>query len=91
MFSILKDRIALVHIIYRDGTELCFTTTLNPQILAEKGIILQEDSLPVLDKKYSMHKQQFYKQVPLKEVTSFNIVDKPIYQDKKAEILSAFF
>lgn len=90
MQNILLERVALVHIIYRDGTELCFKTTLNVKVLAEKGIVLQPNHLPNLDKPYVMNKKQEYKHIPLENVIVFEVVDKPIFKDKKAEALSAF-
>ena len=81
----------LVHACYQDGTELCFHTTLNPALLAQKGIVLEENRLPILDKTYLFDKQQLYKQIPIDGIVSIEVVTKPCYKDKKAEFLSAFF
>lgn len=86
----LLKGIVWVHLIYKDGTEICFQTTLNVQELAKRHITLQENSLPRLDKMYVVNKIRGYKNIPLAGVVVFEVVDKPIFLDKNAEKLSAF-
>ena len=49
---------------YKDGTEFCFQTTLNPTILRERNVILEENKLVRLDKKYFYRGQMQYRQFP---------------------------
>lgn len=86
----LLHGIVLVHIVYKDGTEFCFRTTLNVQELSKRGITLRENALPCLDKVYIHSKLREYKNIPLDNIVLFEIVDKPVFLDKKAEKLSAF-
>lgn len=59
--KLLTDKVwALLH--YSDGSEFCFQTTLNSDILYQYGIVLEEGKLPRLDKKYLEFGQMVYRQ-----------------------------
>ena len=58
----LVERKVWVLLTYGDGSQFCFETTLNVEILREYGIILEEDKLPRLDKKYYWDGQYVYRQ-----------------------------
>lgn len=60
----LLQRLVWVLLKYSDGSEFCFQTTLNPKILREHGIILEEGNLVRLDKKYFVDGQMVYRQFP---------------------------
>lgn len=47
---------------YKDGSQFCFQTTLNSDILRERGIVLEEGKLARLDKKYYWGGQYIYRQ-----------------------------
>ena len=60
----LLQRLVWVLLRYSDGSEFCFQTTLNTQILRDRGVILEEGHLVRLDKKYFVDGQMVYRQFP---------------------------
>lgn len=60
----LLQRLVWVLLRYSDGSEFCFQTTLNGQILRDRGVILEEGHLVRLDKKYFVDGQMIYRQFP---------------------------
>lgn len=54
---------------YSDGSEFCFQTTLNQDILRDEGVTLEEGKLVRLDKKYFWNGQWIYRQFPFDGVT----------------------
>lgn len=70
----ITDKSALVQrkvwalLTYSDGSQFCFETTLNADILLELGIQLEEGMLPRIDKKYYWGGQYIYRQFPISGV-----------------------
>lgn len=62
--NVLLQRKVWVLLQYSDGSEFCFETTLNSELLQEYGIQLEEGCLPRLDKKYYWGGQYVYRQFP---------------------------
>lgn len=60
----LLQRLVWVLLRYSDGSEFCFQTTLNAQILRDRGVVLEEGHLVRLDKKYFVDGQMIYRQFP---------------------------
>lgn len=70
MATKLTDKSALIQglvwvlLTYPDGSEFCFQTTLNPQLLNSYGVVLEEGKLARLDKQYIHHGAMVYRQFP---------------------------
>ena len=62
--SVLGKALVWVLLRYTDGSEFCFQTTLNPDILSERGVVLEEGMLVRLDKKYYWNSRYIYRQFP---------------------------
>lgn len=62
--SALTEGLVWVCLTYKDGSQFCFQTTLNVDILREKGVVLEEGKLARLDKKYYWGGQYIYRQFP---------------------------
>lgn len=68
MISQIKDKQAIargtvwVLLRYSDGSEFCFQSTLNPAMLSQRGIALEEGKLPRIDKKYLHNNREVYRQ-----------------------------
>ena len=70
---------------YGDNSEFCFQTTLNPDILRDLGITLEEGKLPRLDKQYYLGGRHVYRQfaVDAAQVTlwdSLTYTHRPSYE-----------
>lgn len=62
--SALTDDLVWALLTYNDGSQFCFQTTLNVDILRERGVVLEEGKLVRLDKKYYWNGQYIYRQFP---------------------------
>lgn len=60
--SALTDGLVWALLTYSDGSQFCFQTTLNTNILREKGVVLEEGKLVRLDKQYYWNGQYIYRQ-----------------------------
>lgn len=60
--SVLAEKLVWVLLRYKDGSEFCFQTTLNSKILREHGVVLEENKLVRLDKKYYMNSKFIFRQ-----------------------------
>lgn len=91
----LKDQSALlsglvwVLLRYSDGSEFCFQTTLNPSILNQRGIVLEEGKLVRLDKQYYENGDMVYRQFEYAG-TSISLWDAEHYTHAESEKLSPF-
>ena len=64
--SVLQKGLVWALLTYADGSEFCFQTTLNLDILRERGVVLEEGMLVRLDKKYYWNRQYVYRQFSYK-------------------------
>lgn len=87
--SALTSGLVWVLLRYADGSEFCFQTTLNPQILRGRGVILQEGCLARLDKKYLEHGAMVYRQFPFEGAT-ISLWDSMTYTDETSAKLRDF-
>lgn len=62
--KVLQERLVWALLTYSDGSQFCFQTTFNEDILREYGIVLEENSLPRLDKQYYWGGRYVYRQFP---------------------------
>lgn len=62
--SALMEGLVWALLTYPDGSQFCFQTTLNTDILRDYGIVLEEGKLVRLDKKYYWNGQYVYRQFP---------------------------
>lgn len=62
--SALQEGLVWARLRYRDGSEFCFQTTLNPGILRGKGVVLEEGMLVRLDKSYYVGGKYVFRQFP---------------------------
>ena len=74
---------------YADGSEFCFQTTLNEDILRAHGIVLEEGCLVRLDKKYLENGAMVYRQFNYDGV-SISMWDKLTYTDSMSASLHKF-
>ena len=74
---------------YQDGSEFCFQTTLNTQLLNQFGIVLQEGCLVRLDKQYLEHGQMVYRQFAFAGA-SVSLWDAMTYTDEASAKLRDF-
>ena len=74
---------------YSDGSQFCLLTTLNTKLLNEYGIILEDDCLPRLDKKYLVRGEMIYKQFRYTNA-SISLWTAETYTDKMSAVLSRF-
>lgn len=86
----IRTDIVWVRLRFSDCSELCIQTTLNANILTQKGIVLEDGHLPMLNKKYIIDKQEVYKQIPTTNVLTATIIEMPEYSDEFSSILSKF-
>lgn len=74
---------------YPDGSEFCFETTLCPEILNSLGVVLEEQMLVRLDKKYYIGGQMVYKQFPF-EGAKVTLYDSLTYTNESSYALHQF-
>lgn len=86
----IRKEIVWVRFTYPDKSQFCFQTTLSPPILKRYGILLKENSLPCLDKRYYINKEMVYKQFELTDDITVEIIDKPFYTDELSKKLKDF-
>lgn len=60
--SALTEGLVWTLLTYKDGSQFCFQTTLNADILRERGIVLEEGKLARLDKQYYWGGRYIYRQ-----------------------------
>lgn len=89
MADIMKE-IVWVCLNYSDHSQFCFQTTLNPTILKRYGILLKENCIPCLDKKYYINREMVYKQFELADDITVKIIEKPVYTDALSNKLKDF-
>lgn len=65
----ITDGLVWILLTYEDGSEFCFQTTLNADILRDKGVLLEEGKLVRLDKLYYWNGQMIYRQFPIANAT----------------------
>lgn len=82
----LTDGLVWVLLRYKDGSEFCFQTTLNQDILREHGVILEEDCLVRLDKKYFVKGAMVYRQFRY-QCAVVSLWDSMHYEDPLSEQL----
>lgn len=87
--SCLEKGLAWALLTYADGSQFCFQTTLNPNILRERGVVLEEGKLVRLDKKYYMHGKYVYRQFPFGG-TRVTFWDAMTYTDPRSAQLRDF-
>ena len=85
----LTKGLVWVLLTYSDGSEFCFQTTANTQILAKLGVTLEEGCLVRLDKKYLEHGQMVYRQFPYVGIKA-SMWDAEHYTDMTSARLSPF-
>lgn len=85
----LLQRLVWVLLKYSDGSEFCFQTTLNPKLLREYDIVLEEGNLVRLDKKYFVDGQMVYRQFPHQGAT-ISLWESEHYTDPQSAKLRAF-
>ena len=85
----LSSSIVWVRLTYADRSEFCFQTTLNPTLLNQKGIVLEEGKLVRLDKQYFEHGRMVYKQFNF-EGAKVSIWDEECYTDEKSDRIREF-
>lgn len=66
--EVLLEKLVWALYTYPDGSQFCFQTTLNGDILREHGIILEENKFPRLDKKYYERGRYVYRQFSFNNV-----------------------
>lgn len=74
---------------YQDGSEFCFQTTLNAQLLNSYGVVLEEGCLVRLDKKYFENGAMVYRQFPFSG-TSITLWDALTYTNEESAALREF-
>lgn len=74
---------------YQDGSEFCFQTTLNPDILRERGVVLEDGCLVRLDKKYYVDGRYQYRQFPF-DGASISLWDALTYRDQSSYAIHEF-
>lgn len=84
------NEIIWVRLTYPDKSQFCFQTTLSPSILKRYGILLKENSLPCLDKRYYINKEMVYKQFELTDDVAVEVMDYPNYTDQISKMLKDF-
>lgn len=67
--EVLLEKLVWVLYTYPDGSQFCFQTTLNGDILREHGITLEDNKFPRLDRKYYERGRFVYRQFPFSGVT----------------------
>ncbi len=87
--NVLLRQLVWVLLTYRDGSEFCFQTTLNPEILRERGVILEEGKLVRLDKKYYWGGQYIYRQFAFGDAV-ITLWDSLTYSDRVSYKLHPF-
>lgn len=87
--NVLSDKLVWVLLRYSDGSEFCFQTTLNQQILNSNGIILEEGCLVRLDKKYLENGAMVFRQFSY-DGASVSLWDKLTYTDEMSMKLHKF-
>lgn len=85
----LMQGLVWVLLTYRDGSEFCFQTTLNPQILNGYKVTLEEGKLVRLDKQYIQHGAMVYRQFPY-DGAVLSLWDSKHYEDRESEQLHDF-
>lgn len=86
----IMNEIVWVRLTYPDKSQFCFQTTLSPSILKRYAILLKENSLPCLDKRYYINKEMVYKQFGLTDDVSVEVMDNPNYTDRISKKLKDF-
>lgn len=74
---------------YSDGSEFCFQTTLNPVLLHQYGIVLEEGKLARLDKKYLENGEMCYRQFSF-DGAKISFWDRMTYTDEASAALRDF-
>ncbi len=87
--QVLVEKPVWALLTYSDGSQFCFQTTLNQDILRDKGIILEEGKLPRLDKTYYMYGKYVYRQFSI-EGASISLWDGEHYDDPASCALKDF-
>lgn len=91
----IEDREALARelvwilLTYEDASEFCFQTTLNPDILRSRGVVLEEGMLVRLDKKYYWGGKFVYRQFPFAGA-KVSLWDALTYTDPRSARLHEF-
>ena len=85
----LTNGLVWVLLTYDDGSEFCFQTTANTQILSKLEITLEEGCLVRLDKKYLEQGQMVYRQFPYVGIKA-SLWDAEHYTDPVSARLSQF-
>lgn len=87
--ALMAERVWVL-LTYPDGSEFCFQTTLNPALLHQEGVVLDEGKLVRLDKKYLVNGQMVYRQFPY-EGAVISMWTSETYNDPMSAKLRAFF
>lgn len=87
--SALTSGLVWVLFTYPDGSEFCFQTTLNPDILHRYGVVLEEGMLVRLDKQYLENGQFIYRQFSFREA-KVSLWDEETYTDEASAALRMF-
>lgn len=87
--SLLTSGIVWVLLTYADGSQFCFQTSLNPDVLRDRGIVLEEGKLPRLDKQYFVWGQMVYRQFPFAG-TTVQLWTGEHYDDPASEAIKDF-
>ncbi len=86
----IRKELVWVLLSYKDGSQFCFQTTLNPGLLKKYGVLLLDNCLPCLNKRYYVNRELVYKQIELTDDVSVKIIHKPVYTDTLSEQLKDF-
>jgi len=86
----LFNEIVWVRFTFSDKSEFCFQTTLNDDILRRRGIVLEENCLPRLDKTYFYDGGKIYRQFPFDVAESVVICDNLEYTDNRSRLLHQY-
>lgn len=87
--SLLTKELVWVLFQYPDKSEFCFQTTLNPELLHQYGVVLDEGKLVRLDKKYLEKGQFVYRQFSFHGV-KISLWDEETYTDELSSRLRKF-
>lgn len=88
--NVLMSKLVWVLYTYPDNSEFCFQTTLSPDILRERGVVLEEGHLVRLDKMYYIGGQMVYRQFPYQGVV-ISLWDALTYTDERSMKMHPFF
>ena len=85
----LTSGLVWVLLTYADGSEFCFQTTLNSELLHQYGVVLDEGMLVRLDKKYLENGEFVYRQFSFRNA-KVSLWSEETYTDETSSALRKF-